>query len=268
MPETEKNYNVGESVLSIQADLNGFAFCVFDDNGDCRVFKQYTYTAVDYNDLDKEVHKLFRQEALLQLPYKKCYCLFISNKSTLIPSQLFDIQHLRTYLEFVTPLDELDEIHFRQLPVAEAVNVFAMPGPVAAIVHKYQPNSLFLHHSIPLIHLLHERQLQDGCILHLSTDIASIALYAGGRFVLSNTFNIHTFADALYYLSYVIRQWHLSPESTPIFLSGKYTEADLVLFEKYYRKVSILSSKSIAQLSGQTAGKDYHLLQLPSSVCE
>jgi len=267
MLETGNSYNVRESTLSIQADLNGFSFCVFDKNGNCRVFKQYAYTTADYNDLDNEVHKLFRQEELLRLDYKKCYCLFVSNKSTLMPSQFFDVQHLRSYLDFVSPLDELDEIHYRQLPVSGAINVFAIPSPVAAIVHTYQPNSLFLHQSIPLIRLLQEMQLQEGLILHLSSNISSIALYAEGRLVLSNTFEVQTFADTLYYLSSVLRQWHLSPDSTPIFLSGKLTETDILLLEKYYPKVTQLSSKSIAFAFGQSASKDYHLLQqLP--LCE
>jgi hypothetical protein len=266
MPEIGNNY-IRECTLSIQADLNGFSFCVFNSNGNCRVFKQYTYATVDYNDLDNEVHKLFRQEELLRLPYKKCYCLFISNKSTLIPAQLFEIQHLRTYLDFVTPLDELDEIHFRQLPAAEAINVFALPSPVAAIVHTYQPNSLFLHQSVPLIHLLHNMQLQDGAMLHLTSNVASIVLYAGGRLVLSNTFNVYAFADALYYLSYVLKQWHLSPDNTPVFISGKISEADEKLIEQYYPKVTILSSKTIALAFGQSAGKAYHLLQ-QYAICE
>ena len=267
MPETGNNLNTRECILSIQADLNGFSFCVFDKTGNCRVLKQYTYATADYNDLDNEIHKLFRQEELLKLTYKKCYCLFISNKSTLIPAQLFDVQHLRTYLDFVSPLDELDEIHFRQLPVPEAINVFAIPSPIAAIVHAYQPNSLFLHQSIPLIYLLHKMQLQDGVMLHLSSDISSIALYAGGRLALSNTFNVHAFADTLYYLSSILQQWHLSLEKTSIFLSGKLLEEDLMLLKKYYPKVTQLSSKSIALAFGQVAGKDYHLLQqLP--VCE
>jgi len=267
MPETGNNHNLRECTLSIQADLNGFSFCVFDKNGNCRVLKQYTYATADYNDLDNEVHKLFRQEEFLRLTYKKCYCLFISNKSTLIPSQLFDIQHLRAYLNFVSPLDELDEIHFRQLPVTEAINVFAIPSPIAAIVHTYQPNSLFLHQSIPLIHLLHKMQLQDGVMLHLSSDISSIAIYAGGQLVLSNTFKVYAFADTFYYLSSIFQQWHLSPENTPIFLSGKLSEADIMLLEKYYPKVTQLSSKTIALAFGQAAGKDYHLLQ-QFPVCE
>lgn len=267
MPEIGNKRNTGDTTLSIQADLNGFSFCVFDNNEKCLKFKHYAYTTVDYNDLDNEVHNLFRQEELLRLPYKKCYCLFISNKSTLIPAQLFDVQHLRTYLDFVAPLDELDEIHFRQLPVPEAIDVFAVPSPVAAIVHTYQPNTLFLHQSIPLIRLLQAMQLQNGVVLHLSSDIASIALYAEGRLTLSNTFNVHTSADSLYYLSYVLQQWRLSPDNTPIFLSGKFSETDVKLFDKYYPKVTQLNSKAIAFAFGQAAGKDYHLLQqLP--LCE
>ncbi|MDR0296323.1 MAG: DUF3822 family protein [Prevotellaceae bacterium] len=267
MPETGNNHNIRESTLSIQADLNGFSFCVFDKNRNCCVLKQYTYTTADYNDLDNEVHKLFRQEELLRLAYKKCYCLFISNKSTLIPTHLFDVQHLRTYLDFVSPLDELDEIHFRQLPIPEAINVFAIPSPIAAIVHTYQPNSQFLHQSTPLIHLLHEMQLQDGVMLHLSSNISSVALYVEGRLALSNTFKVYDFADTFYYLSSIFQQWHLSPNNTPIFLSGKLSEAGIMLLEKYYPKVTQLSSKPITLAFGQSAGKDYHLLQqLP--VCE
>ncbi len=267
MPETGNNYNTRECTLSIQADLNGFSFCVFDNNGNCHVLKQYAYSIADYNDLDNEVHKLFRQEKLLQQPYKKCYCLFISNKSTLIPAQLFDVQHLRTYLDFVAPLDELDEIHFRQLSVPDAIAVFAVPSPVAAAVHLYQPNTLFLHQSIPLIYLLDDIRPHNGIIVHLSQDITSITLYAGGRLVLNNTFNVHAFADTLYYLSYVLRQWELSPQNTPVYFTGKLSGTEEKLIQQYYPNVTRLKSKSIAFAFGMASGMDYHLLQ-QLSICE
>ncbi|MDR0737884.1 MAG: DUF3822 family protein [Prevotellaceae bacterium] len=254
--------------LSIQADLNGFYFYISDSiTGKCYAFNKYTYTACDYNALDHEIHNLFQQEPLLTQRYKNCFCLFVSNKSILIPSSLFHPNHLRTYLEFVVPFDELDEIHYKSLPAFDAVNVFTIPGPLANIIHRHQARAVFFNQHIPLIHLLSKQQPHNAILLHVSHAQASFAVYAEGRFVLSNTFSAETFTDALYYLGYILKQWKLYPENTTVYLSGIVSNDDATLLQRYYPNIQNLYHNEIAGISGRSAGMEFQLLPL-LSVCE
>jgi hypothetical protein len=254
--------------LSIQADLNGFYFYISNpDTGKCYAFDKYTYSAVDYNALDHEIHKLFQQEPLLTRRYKNCFCLFVSNKSILIPSTLFQPEHLRAYLEFVVPFDELDEIHYKPLPAFDAVSVFTIPGPLANILHSRQTRVAFFNQHIPLIHLLGQQQPHNAILLHLSATQASFAVYAEGRFVLSNTFPIATFTDALYYSGYILKQWKLQPESTTVYVSGAVSKDDTTLLLRYYPNVKNLYHKEISNIAGPDAGMEFQLLPL-LSVCE
>jgi hypothetical protein len=246
--------------LSIQTDLNGFCFYISHSNGNCLALKNYTYTAADYNELDHELHDIFEQEPLLKLSYKRCFCLFLSNKSTLIPTTLFAPEHLRTYLEFVVPLDELDEIHYKALPTLGATDVFTVPGPLANIVHMYHQQVEFFHQSIPLIRLLQEQQPQHGILLHLNHAQASLAVVSDGRLVLSNTFPIETFTDALYYMAYVSKQWKMDPANTTVYLSDNLHADDMKVLRRYYANIQILFHKGIAEALGRATGVEYQLL--------
>jgi len=256
-----------ECTLSIQANLNGFSFCVHDPVGNCLALQHYNYTVTDYNDLDDEIHNIFRRDDRLKQPYRKCSCLFLSEKSTLIPAALFDAQQLRTYLDFVAPLDELDEIHFRQIDMPDAMAVFAIPSPIAAAVNMYQPNTIFYHQCIPLIRLLHGQQPYNSVLLHLSPGLASVVLYAGGRLVLYNTFTVHAFTDALYYVNYVLQQWQLSPVTATIYLSGSLQDDDENLIHNYFPIVNKIHAAEISKVFGEKTGVEYQLLH-SVNACE
>jgi hypothetical protein len=254
--------------LSIQADLNGFYFYISNPvTGKCYAFNKYTYTASDYNTLDHEIHNLFQEEPLLTQRYKNCFCLFVSNKSILIPASLFHSDHLRTYLEFVVPFDELDEIHHKSLPAFDAVNVFTIPGPLTNMVHKYQSRAVFFNQHIPLIHLLSKQRPHNAILLHLTHDLASFAVYAEGKFVLSNTFSVKTFTDAFYYLGYILKQWKLQPSTTKVYVSGAIPNDGTALLQHYYPNIQSLYHKEIAGISGRSAGMEFQLLPL-LSACE
>ncbi len=268
MPVTGNNHIARENILSIQADLNGFSFSVHDAAGNCLALQHYDYTINDYNDLDNEIHAIFRRDDRLKQSYRKCSCLFLSEKSTLIPSSLFNPQRLRSYLDFVAPLDELDEIHFRQLcSMPEATAVFAIPSPMAATVSMYQPNTIFHHQCIHIISRLRELQPANGLYLHLSSKLASVALYTGGRIELYNTFGIHAFADAIYYMSCLLQQWQLLPAGTTVYLSGRLQDSDESLLRTYFPSVQKISAASIAKAFGERNGIEYQLLH-SINTCE
>jgi hypothetical protein len=257
----------GQYSLSIQADLNGFYFHLSDAHGRCQALHKHTYSAADYNALDHEIHNLFQQEPMLTQRYKNCFCLFLSNKSILIPSSLFHVDHLRTYLEFVVPFDELDEIHYTPLPALDAVNVFTIPGPLANILYQYQNRVVFFNQHVPLIRLLGEQHPYNAILLHLSATQASFAVHTGGRIVFCNTFPIETITDALYYSGYILKQWNLYPASATMYVSGNISDDNMDVLQRYYPNINILCHNDIACILGHATGTEFQLLPL-LSLCE
>jgi hypothetical protein len=262
-PLQSEQYN-----LSIQADLNGFYFYISDPaTGACHALSKCTYSAHDYNALDHEIHNLFQQETLLTKRYKKCFCLFMSNKSILIPSSLFHPDHLRTYLEFVVPFDELDEIHYTPLPAFDAVNVFTIPGPLANLLYQYQTRVVFFNQHVPLIRLLADQQPTNAILLHLSPTQTSFAVYVEKRFVLCNAFPVNTFTDTLYYAGYILKQWKLQPEHTTVYVSGVLSGEHTALLQRYYPNVTVLGHNKLDCILGHGTGTEFQLLPL-LSLCE
>jgi hypothetical protein len=134
-------------------------------------------------------------------------------------------------------------------------------------LHKHQTRVVFFNQHIPLIHLLGEQQPHNAILLHLSHAQASFAVYAEGRFVLSNAFSVETFTDSLYYLGYILKQWKLYPANTTVYLSGAVPNDAAALLQRYYPNIQNLYHNEIACIAGHSAGMEFQLLPL-LSVCE
>jgi hypothetical protein len=255
--------------LSGQIDLTGFSYAVTDEQGNCLLIKTVSYpkAVLSHDDWTQAVNAVFLQEPLLSQQYKSTKWVFCSNKATLIPAGCANENHLRTCLEYAAPFDELDEIHYRPLPAHEAVCVFALPNPAVNVILKYQRDAQFFH---PQILLLSMAETLDGAtkaVLHITPELADVALFAGGRLMLSNTYPVQAFTDVLYNLLAAIKLHSLPLDDFTLYYMGQFTEADENLLRRYFRNTGCLFGNDRFLLMGRENATMYHLL-LTLAQCE
>ncbi|MBN2764655.1 MAG: DUF3822 family protein [Bacteroidales bacterium] len=215
--------------LSIQADLNGFSFCLYDNQQKKHVvFRKYVlHTNQLIENFLKKLEDIFKTDDLLSLPYASSDFMFLSQKSTLIPDAYFDKNLLKSYFEFNHTLDALDEIHYNYIPYIDAYNVFTLHNYVATAVSHHIKGIKFYHQALPFIEKTMEyadaRQKQIVAV-GLNHVFFDILVCNGNKLKLYNTFQYAGPTDLLYFILFICKQCEIDPAQQELLLSGELSE--------------------------------------------
>jgi hypothetical protein len=220
---------------------------------------EYSKPVLSYDDLAGELQAIFEKELLLQKKYAAVRCLFLTNKSMLMPYKLLDKEHLRICLERVVDLDELDEIHFKRTAIPDVMAIYAVPSSLAGVVTHYYPDTVFMHQSHPLLSCLATNVEQQRASLYIENELAFIVLFSNHQLVLCNTFPAKNFVDALYYLAFAAKEWKMDPVSLSLYFTGVIDEEHKELLKKYYPLVQFVSA-NVPLLVGKVAAIRYQPL--------
>ena len=246
--------------LSIQIDLNGFSFCIYDLAHSKHVVLKnifYRKTISDYADLSKAIAEIIENDRLLKIRYQATNCVYVSPKSTLIPEELFSETRLRNYLEFMQTLDELDEIRYKHIPELKCYTVFAMPSPVVVEITKYQSHSIFLNQSYKTLRDAVRRRT-DNLMVSFHPGFADITLFRNGQLQLHNVFDIHDNLDALYYIAAIVKQF--DAETVPIRVFGEISSHDLQQLMQHLPTIETEHNRRMTLLVGYERSCRYHSL--------
>ncbi|MBN1414222.1 MAG: DUF3822 family protein [Bacteroidales bacterium] len=226
---TFQKEEAGKYHLSIQSDLNGFAYCIYDNAQKKHVvFRKYNLqTDRLIDNFLKSLEEVFRTDDLLKLTYSTSAFMFLTQKSTLIPDAYFSKDILKSYLEFNHTLDDLDEIHYNYLPAVDAYNVFAMHTYVAAEISKHINGVIFYHQAYPFIEKTLEfsgNKQKQIIAVNLNHYFFDIAVCAAGKLKLYNTFQYTGPTDLLYYILFICKQFLIEPRQLELLLSGELSD--------------------------------------------
>ena len=225
--------------LSIQADLNGFSFCVFDNHQQKHiVFRKYILqTHMLIENFLKQTEELFKADDLLLLPYASSSFMFLSPKSTLIPDSYFDKNQLKSYFEFNHPLDTLDEIHYNYIPSVDAYNVFTLHNYIATAFSNQFKGIRFYHQAMPFIEKVLEYSTanqKEVVAIGLYHHFFDIMISSGDRLKLYNTFQYNGPSDVLYFILFICKQFNINPRQLELLLSGELS--DLMTYSEAIRE--------------------------------
>jgi len=215
--------------LSVQADLHGFSFCIFDHQQKKHVVfrKYFLQTQRLMDNFVRQLEDLLKTDDLLMLPYSSSVFLFLSQKSTLIPDNYFDQHMLKSYLEFNHELDVLDEIHYNYLPSVDAYNVFALHTYIASAIGHHFKGVRFFHQAMPFIEKVSDysdnRQKQIMAV-NINHHFFDVAVCSSGRLKLYNTFQYKEPTDLVYFILYICNEFEMDPLTMELILSGELSD--------------------------------------------
>lgn len=215
--------------LSVQADLHGFSFCIYDHQQKKHVaFRKYfLQTQRLMDNFVRQMEELLKTDDLLILPYSSSVFLFLSQKSTLIPDNYFDQHVLKSYLEFNHELDVLDEIHYNYLPSVDAYNVFALHTDIASAISHHFKGVRYFHQAMPFIERVSDysdnRQKQIMAV-NINHHFFDVAVSSSGRLKLYNTFQYKEPTDLVYFILYICNEFEMDPLTMELVLSGELSD--------------------------------------------
>lgn len=231
-----KQYN-----LSIQVDLDGFSFCVFDT-----IQKKYVALrsipadlSVGYDLLADKIYAIYREVEYLNEYFAKCSCIYTSQKNTLVPASYFSQEKLRSFLDFVYPLDELDELHYKPIAGTDAIALFAVPHPISAELFVKHKNIQFYNQSVPIIHNLLKKKSEQHLCINVNGSIADLALSSGGKLIFHSSFSVSGAYDTAYFALFTLKQLSVSPEHIEVSITGCLPDEMLAVLKGYLPRAAV-----------------------------
>ena len=210
--------------LSIQAGLNGLSFCILDTVRNKFIALSHKNFEKDLliDDLQKSVNEYIDSNELLNKPFKSTRIIWLSDKCTLIPDELFDEKNLKKYFEFNQKLDELDEIHYKKLKYNESYSVYTIPNQLAGLFCKKFNNISFYNQQIPFINniLFKHHSETKKAFLHINVDFIDIGISQDSKLLFYNNFRYKTDHDLMYFIMYIYDQLNLNTDNTELIISG------------------------------------------------
>lgn len=210
--------------LTIQMDLSGFSFIVYDRNG-AIVYRS------DGSDADS---------SYLDVPYHSVEVYYPTLCYTMIPVDFYSHETAYSYLESV-----------RELPADAQVCALEIPGQKMFLVYAIGSDNLPEHllksariKRYPLVYsLIDSIQTIEGnnkIILARSEEIVHIVAAERGRFLFANSFPAEDDITALYFITSVAHQVMFNPELTSVYIKGTVTDAFCSTLENYFNKVGFV----------------------------
>lgn len=223
------------------------------DTGSYSLFVQLSETHVSWCILDNEKNKYvviesfasYLQEVAENIPWIRqpfaSVCIMIeNNRSTLIPSLLFDPSEKQTYLDFIHEKDDTTETLFDRLPQLDMVNVYGASANLLEAGLQVFPGAKTFHHSTALIYsicLNFKNRLSRGkAFIYVRESDFDLLIFDGKQLNYFNSFHLMVPGDLIYYVIFVMEQLGLNPEETEVALMGN-IDRDSEIYELLYRYI-------------------------------
>lgn len=228
--------------LSIQLSPDGFSFCIF--NADSRKFLSIESVSFPSSktasELGEYLKQYFSQNSWLKLDYMTSCILYESDKTTLIPSPLFDKSEKNSYSDFNFVSNEMHEILYDETSILDAYLLYSIPKEVLNTINELSPTNNIYSHASRLIEglLISNKNLQNQirAFVNVRNTHLDLIFMKSNKLLYFNTFQYQTKEDFIYYVIYVMEQLELNPEKVELKLSG-YIDKNSTLFELLYKYI-------------------------------
>ena len=211
--------------LSIQAGLDGLTFSILDLSALKYIaLKHYeiteSFTAHEYPEYLKNI---ISKDEFLTKEFASVYCIWETSRTTLLPSELYDKERLKTYFEFNQVLNDLDELHANYLKFPDAYLIFPIHHEIANEFLRYFPNIKFFNQATSFIEFSLKNIYKEGKSVHVSLqdDFFDLLYIHDQKLFLHNTFSYRNEQDMIYFIMNVYDKLELDPDQNNIFLSGR-----------------------------------------------
>lgn len=215
----------GNYTLSMQADQQGFTYCIYDTRAEQYVlFRNYTFRDVRLaEDLNMQIADVLEKDEALSLRFQKVRFLAYTQQSTLVPDSYFSRGKMREYLAF-SQAGEVDHELFSSLITPPGIyNVFALQRELVSIISQHFSKAVFFNQTTPFLRHIAVRPdtfTRPAVYVGLNSGFFDLAGTGDGKLRLYNTFQFVNESDLLYYVLYAYRQLNHDPQRIPLFISG------------------------------------------------
>jgi hypothetical protein len=244
--ESFRESNSPDYDLVLQVTGRSCAFSIFDDRNN-------KFIALESYGVPLSL--VIERNPWLKNSFRSVRVIVENNRSTLIPSVLFEEAEKGTYLNFSVEPEIEEKVLFDRLTRLDIVNIFGVSKPLHDQITGFFPGAMVCHVSTVLIesiwmnfkNLITDRRI----FIFVREEAFNMMIFEKKQLVYSNAFHFREPEDFIYYVIFVMEQLNLNPEEVPVTLLGdistKTPHFDLIF--KYIRNVDFALQNESTQYS-------------------
>ncbi|WP_196887753.1 DUF3822 family protein [Aureivirga sp. CE67] len=242
--------NLENSRLSIQISLDGFSFCIYDE--ELELFTALLHYEFDSKAKTPTMHlenimNIFKENVLLQKAYKKVQVIHSNNMATFVPKVFFDEKYLKSYLKHTVKVFDNDFIVYDEILQSEIVSVYIPFVNVNNFLFDHFGAFEYTHSSSILVKKLidtYKNTNKQYIFIHVEDHSFEMVFLDNGNFKMYNSFQYRTKEDFIYYILFTAEQLSLNPEAFELVFLGAIDEkSDLYkIAHQYIRNISFVEN--------------------------
>lgn len=230
--------------LSVLLDRSSLQYAILDTvRGKFLLFKTVSFGEILSDDaLYQRLDKLIHTEPYLSRNYKKLSACVATQKQTLVPAPMFGLTEMDRYKKLFGHENEPESLLENYLKDLDSYIVFSLPERLINLMEDRLDAPQIFHQMNPLIqsalvHAKNQKNLVYGCVYSQFIDVVVVQ---DRQLKLANSFPYRSAKDLVFYLLYVLDQFQLSGESTPLRLAGDVDDQSEVfqLLRQYIREIT------------------------------
>ncbi|MDB4297348.1 DUF3822 family protein [Flavobacteriaceae bacterium] len=254
----EQNLTNNHTKLSIQINLDGFSFCVYQQASAQYLHfghKKFPNKASTPSNLLEAVKAVFETETVLQQTYDEVVLIHQNEMSTLVPQEYFDEDNLEAYLKNTVKTFENDFISFDELDTIKANTVYIPYVNVNNFIFDQFGTFTYLHANTVFIqNILQHFPSSEAPKMYINVyaNNYQLVVVKEGKLLLSNHFSFTTKEDFAYYILFVADQLKLDTNVFELTLFGDINEQTdyYKLLYNYVRNVQVYNKLNTALANG------------------
>lgn len=214
--------------LSVQLSPEGLEFCIFDS-----IRNKYILIRSSEPDGNKyfsadTIRDIIKKDDFLGRKFRKTRILMPGQKSTVVPSALYDQERKEDYFTLNYIKEYNETILANGIADPESHVLFACRESILEAVKDHFGEVEPVHQlTTLLLHASGERKRQSGHYIHahVERDFFNLLIFNNNSLIFCNSYSYKSSSDIIYYVLNVFKQLDLKNEET-IYLSGLATKHD------------------------------------------
>ncbi|MFQ3181496.1 MAG: hypothetical protein ACI9Z4_001091 [Polaribacter sp.] len=252
---------IKESKLSIQFNLDGFSFSIYNTASKKEVyFREYIFenSQTSPENLLLKIEAIFKTDSYLQNDFITVTAIHQNKLSTVVPNRFFNKKNMASYLNFNIKTLATDFVTFDDLKTLDAKNIYVPYVNINNYLFQNFGEFEYKHHSTVLIEklLINNTDTEKTMYVNVSKTTLDIVVLENEKLVLSNTYFYESKEDFIYYILFVAEQLNLDVHEFPLYFTGA-----ISLNSKNY-KIAYQYIKNVSFLEG--ANTIYNEFNIPS----
>lgn len=231
--------------LSIQFSLDGFSFCISDQDSNSFFIKDFSFEkTVGIHICLEEIIQVFKTDIQLQHDFNSITVIHQNYLNTFVPDELFDEKELASYLKFNIKTLATDSFDFDTISKVNAKNVYVPYVNINNFLFQNFGAFEFKHHASILVEKLLDKNTGKQFYVHVSKHHFDIVVLQDNSLLFYNSFEYHSKEDFIYYILFTAEQLKMDPNEFRLSLLGAIEEESelYAILYTYVRNISFLET--------------------------